>query len=443
MKLILRGIFWFGLYVFLVTFPLVVAALSVPRSGSGSLLVDLADGLGYVALAMMALEMALVSRVDEAAGAFGLDALLQFHREMGIAALLLVVAHVVLLLSSSGYPLAALGLGASVPVPVRLGTWAGLFTLLIVAFSLGRRRLQARYETWQLVHGLLAVAIVALAAAHVALLGRFAISTPMRVLGALYLALFLGILLRYRVLRPLALLRKPWEVTENVAEPGASRTLVLRPVGHPGFSFQPGQFAWLNVGRTPFHLEQHPVSMSSGGDVAPGGELAFTIHDAGDWSGKLVPSLRPGQRIWVDGPYGVFSCDREEGPGYVLVGGGSGVAPLVSMIETLAGRGDHRPVVLLYGAQREADLTFRERVERLRSRLDLSVAYVLEHPPPGWSGEAGYIDEAVLRRHLPQNHRRFQYFVCGPSPLMDSMESTLPSLDIPADRIHAERFDMV
>ncbi|MCX5730675.1 MAG: ferric reductase-like transmembrane domain-containing protein, partial [Deltaproteobacteria bacterium] len=232
MKLILRGIFWFGLYVFLVTFPLVVAALSVPRSGSGSLLVDLADGLGYVALAMMALEMALVSRVDEAAGAFGLDALLQFHREMGIAALLLVVAHVVLLLSSGGYPLAALGLGASVPVPVRLGTWAGLFTLLIVAFSLGRRRLQARYETWQLVHGLLAVAIVALAAAHVALLGRFAISTPMRVLGALYLALFLGILLRYRVLRPLALLRKPWEVTENVAEPGASRTLVLRPVGH-------------------------------------------------------------------------------------------------------------------------------------------------------------------------------------------------------------------
>ncbi len=80
----------------------------------------------------------------------------------------------------------------------------------------------------------------------------------------------------------------------------ATRTLVLRPVGHPGFSFEPGQFAWLNMGRTPFHLEQHPISMSSGGDVA---------------------------RVWVDGPYGVFSPDREEGPGYVLIGGGIGVVP--------------------------------------------------------------------------------------------------------------------
>jgi hypothetical protein len=64
---------------------------------------------------------------------------------------------------------------------------------------------------------LLAVTLVGLAAAHVATVGRFAASTPMRVLGVLYLALFLGILLRYRVLRPLALRRKPWEVMARVS----------------------------------------------------------------------------------------------------------------------------------------------------------------------------------------------------------------------------------
>jgi predicted ferric reductase len=443
MKLLFRGIFWAGLYVFLVTVPLVVAALSVPRSGSPSLLVDLADGLGYVALAMMALELALVSRMDEAAGAFGLDALLQFHREVGIGALLLVVAHGVLLLSAGGYPLAVLGLGPSVPLPVRLGTLSAAATLVLVVLAVTRRRLGTRYETWQLLHGLLAVTVVGLAAAHVATLGRFAASTPMRVLGALYLALFVGILLRYRLLRPLALLRKPWEVAANLVELGASRTLVLRPVGHPGFSFQPGQFAWLNVGRTPFHLEQHPISMSSGGDVAPGGEVSFTIRDLGDWSGRVVPALRPGARVWVDGPYGVFSPDREEGPGYVLIGGGIGVAPLVSMLETLAGREDRRPMVLLYGTHREEDLTLRDRIESLRTRIDLHVAYVLENPPPGWTGEAGYVDEAMLRRHLPRHHDRLQYFVCGPPPLMDAMERILPGLGIAAERIHAERFDMV
>lgn len=443
MTLILRGIFWFGLYVFLVAFPLLVAAVSVPRSGSPSFVVDLADGLGYLALSMLALEMALVSRVDEAAGAFGLDALLRFHREAGITALLLALAHVVLLLAAGGYPVAVLGLGAGVPWPVRLGTLSLACTAVLVAASLGRRRLALRYEAWQVLHGLLAVALVALAALHAAALGRFAASTPMRIVGALYLALFLGVLLRYRLLRPLSLLRRPWAVLENREERGDARTLRLRPVGHPGFSFQPGQFCWLNTGRTPFHLEQHPISMSSSGEVPPGGPVDFTIRDLGDWSGTVVPALRPGDRVWVDGPYGVFSPDREEGPGYVLVGGGVGVTPLVSMVETLADREDRRPVVLFHGARSEADRTLGDRIDALQGRLDLRVIPVLEEPPDGWTGETGRIDEALIRRHLPRDHRRFQYFVCGPAALMDVMEEVLPALGIPAGRIHSERFDLV
>jgi predicted ferric reductase len=443
MRLLLRGIFWFGLYVFLVTLPLLVASVSVERSGAPSPLVDLSTGLGIVAFGVLVLELALVSRVDEAAGAFGLDALLRFHREMGIAALVLVVAHVALLLGSGAYPPAALGLGPAVPLPVRLGTLGALALLVLAGSSLLRRRLRLRYEAWQILHGVLAVAIVGLAAAHAALVGRFSATASVRVAGALYLALFAGVLLRYRVLRPLALRRKPWEVVENRPERGASRTLVLRPVGHPGFSFQPGQFAWLNVGATPFHPEQHPISMSSCGDVPPGGAVEFTIHDLGDWSGRVVPALVPGSRVFVDGPYGVFSTDREEGPGYVLVGGGVGVTPLVSMLRTLAARGDRRPVLLLYGARSEGDLALREGIEALLPRLDLRVVYVLEDPPPGWSGETGYVDAAVLRRHLPAGHARMQYFVCGPPPLMDAMDRVLPGLGIPADRIHAERFDLV
>ncbi len=443
MTFILRGIFWFGLYVFLVAFPLLVGAVSVPRSGSPSFVVGLADGLGYLALSMLGLEMALVSRVDEAAGAFGLDALLQFHREAGITALLLVLAHVVLLLSTGGYPIAVLGLGAGVPWPARLGTLSATCTAVLVAVSLGRRRIHLRYEAWQLLHGLLAVAVVALAALHAATLGRFAAATPMRILGGLYLVLFLGVLLRYRILRPLSLLRRPWAVEANREERGDARTLRLRPVGHPGFSFQPGQFCWLNTGRTPFHLEQHPVSMSSSSEIPPGGPVEFTIRDLGDWSGTVVPALRPGARVWVDGPYGVFSPDREEGPGYVLVGGGVGVAPLVSMVETLADREDRRPVVLFQGARSESDRILGDRIDALRTRLDLRVVPVLEQPPDGWTGETGRIDEALIRRHLPHAHRRFQYFVCGPAALVDVMDEVLPALGIPASRIHSERFDLV
>jgi ferredoxin-NADP reductase len=119
------------------------------------------------------------------------------------------------------------------------------------------------------------------------------------------------------------------------------------------------------------------------------------------------------------------------------------VTPLVSMVETLADREDRRPVLLFHGAHAEDELTLTERLADLRTRLDLTVVPVLERPPRGWTGEVGLIDEDLIRRHLPHNHRRFQYFVCGPAPLMDSMEQVLPALGIPAGRIHAERFDMV
>ncbi len=441
MQPVLRGIFWSGVYVIGVTLPLLVGALSIPGGGPASLGVGLAGGLGYVALSMLALELALVSRMDEAAGAFGLDTLLRFHREAGVAALLLVGAHVGLLVPRA-YPWAVLGAGPSVPWPIRAGTLAALLVLGLVVSSIWRRRFRLRYETWQLLHGLGAVAVLGLGALHVGALGRASASLPMRIVGALYLVLFLGVLFRHRLLRPLWLFRHPWTVVDNRPEAGASRTLVVRPEGHPGFSFQPGQFSWLGTGRTPFHLEQHPVSMSSSGEVPPCGPLSFTIRALGDWSGGVVPALRPGDRVWVDGPWGAFTPDRAEGPGWVLIGGGVGVAPLVSMVETLADREDRRPVLVVQGAGGPGDRTLGERLDALRSRLDLRVVPVMEHPPPGWSGERGRIDAELLRRHLPRGFRRLQYFVCGPPALLDAMDRVLPALGIPADRIHAERLEM-
>jgi len=443
MTLIMRGIFWFGLYVFLVTFPLLAAVLAAPRGGAPSLLANVGVGAGYLALAMMALEMALVARVRAAASAFGQDALLQFHRGMGIGAVLLLLAHPVLLVASGAYPAAILGWGTAVPWAIRLGSIAALCALAIVGTSLLRKRLRTPYEAWQVVHGVLAVTAVVVATWHASRVGRMAEVPAIRVVALGYVVLFVGVFLRYRLVRPLRLLRKPWEVVSNVVELGDARTIRLRPVGHPGFSFEPGQFAWINVGTTPFHLEQHPFSIASDGDVPPGGEIAFTIRNLGDWSGKRVPALRPGDRAWIDGPYGAFSIDRDEGPGFVLVAGGVGITPMVSMLSTMASRGDVRPVVLFYGARSEDDLTLRGTVEALQPKLSLRVVYVLEHPPEGWKGEKGFIGADVLRRHLPSQYRRFQFFTCGPPPLMDAMERALPSLGVPPERIHAERFDMV
>ncbi len=444
MKIVVRGAVWFGLYIFLILFPLMVGAVFREPGGSPSILIDLAAALGYIGLALMAFELALVSRVNGASSAFGLDALLQFHREIGIFAFLLVLAHPVVLLLSGLYPLIFVLPLPTVPWPIWLGTLALGATALLILLSVWRKRLKIRYEVWQLTHGLLAILLLVLASVHILAVGRYAHLPAVRLVWFIYFLIFVGVVVRYRIVKPLRLWGKPWEVVENKAELGNAHTLRLRPVDHGGFTFEPGQFGWINAGRTPFNLEQHPISFSSNGDVPNGdGEIAFTIKSLGDWSGQVVPAIKPGARVFVDGPYGVFSMDREQGPGYVLIGGGVGITPLHAMLLAMAEREDVRPVLLFYGATSLDDLTFRAEMEGFVQRMNLQVVIVLSKPPEGWTGETGYITADVLRRYLPRQHKRFQYFICGPTPLMDAMEKALPELGVPADKIHTERFDMV
>jgi predicted ferric reductase len=183
--------------------------------------------------------------------------------------------------------------------------------------------------------------------------------------------------------------------------------------------------------------------MSSAGDVEPGGEVRFTIKNLGDWSGDEVPALKPGDRVWVDGPHGVFSMDREQAMGYVFVGGGIGITPLYSMLQTMVEREDVRPVLLFYGGGDWEDLTFRDGLDELRRQMNLKVIYVLKDPPADWEGETGYVTDEVLRRYLPKQYKRFIYFICGPDPMMDAMEEALPLLGVPRENVQTERFSMV
>jgi ferredoxin-NADP reductase len=128
---------------------------------------------------------------------------------------------------------------------------------------------------------------------------------------------------------------------------------------------------------------------------------------------------------------------------HVLIAGGVGVTPMMSMIRTLADRGDERPVVLLYGSKNWESITFREELEALQMRLDLRVIHVLSNPPAGWTGETGFIDAAMFKRHLPPPHAEHEYFICGPGPMMDAIEKALGELHVPMAKYHSERYSFV
>jgi predicted ferric reductase len=446
MRLIARGVLWFGLYLTIILFPLVAGAVFFePQQAAGPLLY-LAAACGYIALALMATELALVSRFGGVAGAFGLDSLLQFHRQIGIASMAFALAHPTLLLADRAYTMALLTPLPTTPWPVIAGLLAMLLAGLVVGMSVLRRQLHLSYEVWHTTHGGMSLALIGVAAAHALGIGRFAALPVVRIVWLVYLVLFVGMFLRYRFFRPYSQRTRPWEVVENRSEHGQAHTLVLRPVGHDGFRFEPGQFGWLGFGRTPFSASQHPISFSSNGDIPEeDGAVAFTIKQLGDWSSEVVPYVEPGTRAWIDGPHGVFTIDREEGAGYVLIGGGVGITPLYSMLQALETRGDVRPVFVFHGANDIDDLTFREELAATAERMsNLTLVTVLVRAEDTWAGERGFVTADILMRYLPPTlYRRFQYFICGPAPLMDAMEEVLPSIGVPADRVHTERFDMV
>ena len=217
----------------------------------------------------------------------------------------------------------------------------------------------------------------------------------------------------------------------------------MKPVGHKGFRFQPGQFAWITAWNSPFTDSEHPFSLSSSAEDRE--TIEFTIKELGDFT-STIKDMQPGQRVYVDGAYGSFSVDRHDhASNFVFVAGGIGITPVLSMLRTLADRGDRRKLILLYANKTRESVAFYDELEALKQRLDLQVVHVLENPPEGWTGERGFINRAMLDRYLPENRARnaTEIFICGPKPMMDAVEKALVDAGVFLGDFHSERFDMV
>src|SRR5262245_14675403 len=116
---------------------------------------------------------------------------------------------------------------------------------------------------------------------------------------------------------------------------------------------------------------------------------------------------------------------------------------MISMIRTLADRGDKRPVVLLYGSKDWESIMFREELEALKARLDLKVVHVMPNPPAGWTGEKGNIDAAAFKRHPATPSADHEHFTSAPGVMMDAIEKALGQLHVPMTKYHSERYSFV
>lgn len=396
---------------------------------------------GLLALSALVCATVLPSRLRSLTRSFGIEGVIDVHRFLGSATAALVLLHLACVVAADPAKVTLLDFGTAGPA-ARAATAATLALGACIALAVRRR--QRTYEGWRWVHLTLAAAVVAFSALHVWLLDNLVQDATMDAVLALLAGLLLAVLGYRWVWRALLDPTTEFVVRAVRAETPTVSTLVLAPRSARHSSnlwiFAPGQFAWLRLDRT-LTAQEHPFTIASG--ARRDRQVEFTIRHAGDFTAAL-PGLRPGSPVWVDGPHGAFTPDA--GPtGIVMIAGGVGVTPMMSMLRTAAYHGDRRPYRLVVVAGSRDELLFRDELAVLREALDLEVTEVLRRPVPGWSGHTGEIGVGLITAVLRAEERLvdLDYFLCGPPSLIADAFDALAVLEVPADRVHTEQFELV
>ena len=229
------------------------------------------------------------------------------------------------------------------------------------------------------------------------------------------------------------------EVVSITAVTRDLRHLVLRLISPAEITFFPGQYMDIAVPGTEVTRSFSMANTSSKDD----GRLEFIIkvYPGGVFSSFLDDRLRPGDRLDLTGPFGVFTLRDAPDRDIIFVGGGAGLAPILALLRSMAERGIERKGVFYYGARTAADLCFTEEIHALRARLpDFEFVPALSEPEDGggWQGEVGFITD-VLKRYETDLKRAHAY-LCGPPPMVEAAMPLLAQLGVPEKHIYYDKF---
>jgi ferredoxin-NADP reductase len=156
----------------------------------------------------------------------------------------------------------------------------------------------------------------------------------------------------------------------------------------------------------------------------------------GDFTTALPPALRPGTRVLIDGPYGVFTAERLHKEKVLFIAGGIGITPIRSIMESL--ENSQKDMMLLYGNRSETDIVFGSELGAIVAKAGAKMIHILSNDP-AYAGEKGIVDLEKIKRLVPDIMDRDVY-VCGPPPMMNGVLATLANLGLPRSQVHFEKF---
>jgi predicted ferric reductase len=381
---------------------------------------------------LMLVIVLLISRLPAIERSLGHDKLVRLHRRLAPIALLLIVAHGLLI--TLGYAQGA-SRGVLHELWVILTTLPGMlmatagFVLLMAAgvtsYRIARRRLG--HEAWWLVH-LTTYAAIILSFFHQVWTGASFVSDPLAKLWwtGLYLLVFAAILW-YRLLVPVW--RSVYHRLRVVAVyPEGPGTVSIVLEGHhlDRLPVNGGQFFQWRFLQPGSWWQAHPYSLSA---MPMPPYLRVTVKDLGDHSRELA-GLTPGTRVAIEGPYGAFTRHAAERHKLLLVGAGVGVTPIRAMLEDLPA---HADVDVILRATSAHDLVLDEEVEDLVQRRGGRV-----HRLVGDRRQVP-LTPALVHALVPDLRER-ELYICGPEGFTQRFVAIARHLGLRRDHIHHEAF---
>lgn len=421
-----------GLYALLAANAVVVAVFFTRAGFASNTLIVLGRLTGLYGALLMAFQLVLVARLPWFDRRIGMDRLTSWHRWTGFSVLWTLLAHVTFITLGYAQPAGTDPLNQLVDLAETvegvLRALTALAILIVVgALSASAARRRMAYETWHFVHLYTYVAVV-LAFTHQVAVGTTFTSSPAAkaywygVWGAALGAVLLG-----RVVLPLRRnLRHRLRVSAVV--PVSDHVVSVHVTGRDldRLPARAGQFFLWRFLTPDRWWQANPFSLS----MAPDGrQLRLTVKTAGDGTAALR-HLKPGTRVFAEGPYGAFTALHRTRPDTLLIAGGVGVTPIRALLEELPG---HAVLIHRVGTERDAVLH-----DELRDLAHAKGAELHLVTGPAVPDKLGPRDLAAL---VPDIADRDVY-VCGPPGMTTAVLRTLRELGVPGPQIHAERFSL-
>ena len=377
--------------------------------------------------------LVLIARMPWIEKSVGHDRLVIWHRKLGPYSMYLISFHILFVI---------LGYAGNDRVPMAIELWRMIlrYPWMLPAFvgflffvaagitSYKKVRKNMSYETWWTIH-LYTYLAISLSFMHQVLTGPMFIGHPLNKLywELLYIyAAFVLVLYRFAIPN-LRSLRHRLKVEQIVHEGPGVYSIIMKGHALNKLEAQGGQFfGWRFLTKGQWWIS-HPYSLSA----APTDKyLRVTVKDLGDQSG-VIKDIKPGTRVFFEGPYGTFVASRASKGHVVLVGGGVGITPLRALLEEFD---VSKEIDVIYRASKAEDLVLRHELDELAKIRGARVHYLVgsrnEHPM-----SAKYISALIPA------FRDADVYVCGPTPLVEAVKQAAKEGGIPKNRFHDEAFE--